>query len=285
MRINPEFPEYHHNDPKRQAELRVYQEIEATQISGQTLYGVKAARHSPEVDFVVWAEDVACFAIEVKGGAHWMENGTLFRQGPSGPEQVANPLRKAMDGTLSISNAVKNKLQGGAFVISVLLFPDMEEHDEVQRWAQGGSRTNVVFGVDELIQRLTELDDVQDVRHRPSAYRPSGLPHRAGGRRPDARGAAGGQPGALAQGLAHGPPHPARGDPEPGGQPVRRTGASPVRPAGYGRHRRGRSRHGEPGLARLPDRRYGLATTGEAWAGRAFPVDQNFWGDELFTEH
>ena len=46
----------------------------------------------------------------------------------------------------------------------------MEEHDEVQRWARD-SRTNVVFGVDDLVQRLTELDDVQDIRHRPSAYR------------------------------------------------------------------------------------------------------------------
>ena len=96
MRINPEFPEYHHNDPLRQAELRVYQEIEATQLSGQALYEVKAARHSPEVDFVVWVEDVACFAIEVKGGAHWVGNGTarapaVFRQGPSGPEDVRCP--------------------------------------------------------------------------------------------------------------------------------------------------------------------------------------------------
>ena len=79
-------------------------------------------------------------------------------------------LRKAMDGALSISNAVKDKLQGGAFVISVLLFPDMEEDDEVIRWAQN-SRTNVVFGVDDLIQRLTELDRVQEVHHRPSSYR------------------------------------------------------------------------------------------------------------------
>ena len=37
--------------------------------------------------------------------------------------------------------------------------------------------------------------------------------------------------------------------------------------------------------AKPPGCGYGLATTGEAWAGQAFPVAQNFWGDELFTEH
>ena len=169
MRIQPEFPEYHHNDPKRQAELRVYQEIANSQRPGQALYGVKAARHSPEVDFVVWIEDVACFAIEAKGGNFWVENGTLFRQGPNGPEQVANPLRKAMDGALSISNAIKDRLPGGAFVISVLLFPDLEVEDDIRRWAQD-SRTNVMFGITDLVRRLTELEDVQHIRIRPSAH-------------------------------------------------------------------------------------------------------------------
>ena len=79
-------------------------------MAGQALYEVSASKHSPEMDFVVWDEDVACFAIEMKGGNHWVENGTLFRQGPNGLEQVSNPLRKALDGALSISNAIKNKL-------------------------------------------------------------------------------------------------------------------------------------------------------------------------------
>ena len=170
MRIQPEFPEYRQEDPLRGAELRVYQEIVNAQQPGQALYEVKASRHSPEVDFAIWVEDVACFAIEVKGGNFWVENGTLFRQGPIGPEQVANPLRKAMDGALSISNSIKDRLPGGAFVISVLLFPDMEVEDEIRRWAQD-SRTNVMFGVTDLVRRLTEMDDVQDIRHRPTAYR------------------------------------------------------------------------------------------------------------------
>ena len=170
MRINPEFPEYHHNEPRRQAELRVYHEIEASQRPGQALYGVKAARHTPEVDFVVWVENVACFAIEVKGGIYSVENGTLFRQGPNGPEQVVTPPPKAMDGTLSISNAIKDRLEGACYTISILLFPDMEENDEIRRWAQC-SRPNVVFGVDDLVRCLAELEDVAKVHYPPPAYR------------------------------------------------------------------------------------------------------------------
>ena len=169
MRIQPEFPEYHHNDPKRQAELRVYQEIANSQRPGQALYGVKAARHSPEVDFVVWIEDVACFAIEVKGGNFWVENGTLFRQGPIGPEQVANPLRKAMDGALSISNSIKDRLPGGAFVN---LRPTLPRHGSGGRYPALGPGLPYQRHVRRhcLVRRLTELEDVQHIRIRPSAH-------------------------------------------------------------------------------------------------------------------
>ena len=46
----------------------------------------------------------------------------------------------------------------------------MEENDEIRRWGQG-SRPNVIFGTDNLVSRLTELEEVANVRHRPSAYR------------------------------------------------------------------------------------------------------------------
>ena len=160
MRIQPEFPEYHHrmtpSAKRNSASTRRLPTAQQSRVRPSTR--VKAARHSPEVDFVVWVEDVACFAIEVKGGSYSVENGTLFRQGPNGPEQVSNPLPKAMDGTMSIRNAINDRLPSGAcYIISILLFPDMEVEHEIQRWAQD-SRTNVMFGTD----------------------RPGPAPHRAG---------------------------------------------------------------------------------------------------------
>ena len=168
MRINPEFPECHHNDHKRHAELRVYQEIEATQISGQALYGVKAARHSPEVDFVVWVEDVACFAVSVKGGTYSVDNGTLFLHTPEGPVPAKNILQQALDGALSVRNALNSHLNRAFFVIAVLLFPDMEPDPEIECWANT-SRTKVMFGTHNLVERLTALNEVQAVRFPPSA--------------------------------------------------------------------------------------------------------------------
>ena len=84
MRIQPEFPDYRYQDPKRAAELRVYQEIARSQIPGQALYEVNATRHTPQVDFLVWVKAVACFAVSVKGGTYSVDNGNLFLRTPEG---------------------------------------------------------------------------------------------------------------------------------------------------------------------------------------------------------
>ena len=89
LRIQPEFPDYRYQDPKRQAELRVYQEIARSQIPGQALYEVNTTRHTPQVDIVVWVEGVACFAISVKGGTYSVDNGTIFLHTPEGPVLVS----------------------------------------------------------------------------------------------------------------------------------------------------------------------------------------------------
>ena len=170
MRIQPEFPEYRYQDPLRQAELSVYLAIANSPVPGQALYEVKTTSHTPQVDFVVYLEGVACFAIQVKGGIYTMENGTLFLHTPDGPKAVPNLLRKTMDGALSIRNAITAQLDADCFVISVLLFPDMAPNPDLIRWADT-SRTNVMFGLADLVNRLAQLDDVRAVRFRPTARR------------------------------------------------------------------------------------------------------------------
>ena len=168
LRIQPEFPDYRYQDPKRQAELRVYQKIASSQIPGQALYEVNTTRHTPQVDIVVWVEGVACFAISVKGGTYSVDNGTIFLHTPEGPILAKNTLQQALDGALSVRNALNSHLKRAFFVIAVLLLPDMEPDREIERWANT-SRTNVMFGTHNLVERHQALDDVQAVRFPPSA--------------------------------------------------------------------------------------------------------------------
>ena len=168
MRIQQEFPDYRYHDPKRQAERRVYQEIAGSQIPGQALYEVNATRHTPQVDFLVWVKAVACFAVSVKGGTYSVDNGNLFLRTPEGLVPAKNVLQQALDGALSVRNALNSHLNRAFFVIAVLLFPDMEPDPEIECWADK-SRTNVMFGTHNLVERLMALNDVKTVRFPPSA--------------------------------------------------------------------------------------------------------------------
>ena len=170
MEITPTFPDHRLDNPKRQAEYRVYQEIAQSQVPGLALYEVHASRHSPEVDFLVWLENVGCFNIEVKGGLYVLENGILFLRSNGELEQVANPIPRVRDAAFSVRDAVKDRLPGACYVIPVLLFPDMERSPEIEAWADG-EMPNVVFGVDRLLERLARLEEAKTVRRPPNAQR------------------------------------------------------------------------------------------------------------------
>ena len=81
MRITPPFPEDRRQDPLRQAELRVYEQLMQSTIAGHALYEAKANRHCRELDFLVILEDTARIGIEVKGGQYRIEGGKWHLQG------------------------------------------------------------------------------------------------------------------------------------------------------------------------------------------------------------
>ena len=75
MIVTPEFPEHRLQDPKRQAEWRVYQEIAGSQAPGRALYEMRAGLHVPQLDFGIWLQDVAHYGLQVKGGETATEGG------------------------------------------------------------------------------------------------------------------------------------------------------------------------------------------------------------------
>ena len=66
MNVQPQFPPHRRrDDPQRNSEAMVYDQLARSGHAGQALYELRAA---PELDFCVWLEDRACFGLEVKGG-------------------------------------------------------------------------------------------------------------------------------------------------------------------------------------------------------------------------
>ena len=68
MNIQPQFPPHRHQNPRRNIEAEVYDQLARSCHPGQALYDLEAAPEAPELDFGVWLEDRACFGVQVKGG-------------------------------------------------------------------------------------------------------------------------------------------------------------------------------------------------------------------------
>ena len=88
MIVTPEFPEHRLQDPRRQAEWRVYQEIAGSQAPGRALYEMRAGLHAPQLDFGIWLQDVAHYGLQVKGGETATAGGEWRLHSANGPETI-----------------------------------------------------------------------------------------------------------------------------------------------------------------------------------------------------
>ena len=134
MKISPEFPDYRHQDPMRQAELVTYKQVAASDAPGVALYECHPTPSSPEVDFVIILEGVAHFAVQVKGG-HWrMEDGQFQLLTDQGWITKTAPPTQACDAAYAVRNAVRAVLGRSIYIIPVILFPDMEPDADILNW-------------------------------------------------------------------------------------------------------------------------------------------------------
>ena len=168
MKVTPDFPDYRREDPRRAAELRVYNELANSQAPGQAVYELKATPEAPEVDFGIWLEDVARVGLQVKGGQYTNLNGVWRLHTGIDAEIVTCPLKQTWDAAISIRDAVKDRLHRKIFILPVLLFPDMEPDSAIEEWT-ANDRVRVLWGSEDLVNRLIQLAQSQRVDYPPTA--------------------------------------------------------------------------------------------------------------------
>ena len=159
MIVTPEFPEHRLQDPRRQAEWRVYQEIAGSQAPGRALYEMRAGLHVPQLDFGIWLQDVAHYGVQVKGGENATEGGEWRLHSVNGPETIPSPIAQTFDAAIAIRDIIKAQLHRKVFI-----FPIIEA-----RAAEGHG--TVLWGGDDLIGRLKELAKTQTIHRPPTAER------------------------------------------------------------------------------------------------------------------
>ena len=170
MNVYPEFPDNRINDPRRQAELAVYIELQEADIIGQAIYEARPDRSCREVDFAIWLQDVARIAMQVKGGRYRISRGSWYLATPNGEEKKPTPAKQAWDAALQLHDYLQEHITGSRnpFVLPVLVFPDMAQDPDIEGWAaQAG--IHVLFGAERLVERLVELAATARVYFPPTA--------------------------------------------------------------------------------------------------------------------
>ena len=167
MELHPnQFPQHRRADPRRRAEARVFDSIRASGRLGFGYYEWRRNPTSPELDFAVWIQNRGRFGLEVKGGHYFLENGGWFLITANGRERADSPFSKVWDATMSLRQNVVVILGKGQFFIAVVVFPDMEPDGAIADMARR-SKANVVWGVDNIIDRLVDIAADVRVHHPP----------------------------------------------------------------------------------------------------------------------
>ena len=78
------------------------------------------------------------------------------------------PLTQTWDAAIAVRDAVYRVPGFKVVIIPVLLFPDTPQDQTIEEWA-GQRRVKVLFGADDLVDRLLELADSVGVKYPPTA--------------------------------------------------------------------------------------------------------------------
>ena len=167
MQMHPiTFPPDRRNDPMRQAEARVFDEINGSQLDGFAYYEWQRDHNSPQIDFALWLSGVGRFGMEVKGGHYFLEKGKWYLKTGDGPQEKDSPLRKTWTATMSLHDELVDVLDHEAFFIAVLVFPDMEPDQAIIDRAER-SNVHVLWGTDGLVDRLKHIAAARGVYNPP----------------------------------------------------------------------------------------------------------------------
>ena len=168
MNIQPEFPQHRRQDPRRGAEAGVYDQLARSTHPGHVLYELKPLPEAPELDFGIWLQDQGRFGLQVKGGHYVIKDTAWNLHTIRGTEHVPCPLTQTWDAAVAVRDAVYRVLGFKVFIIPVLLLPDTPHDPTIKKWARQ-RRIRVIFGADDLVDRLLELAGRTEVKHPPTA--------------------------------------------------------------------------------------------------------------------
>ena len=131
MQINPKFSPSRETEPTRRAERDIYRAIETSSLPGRALYEVKVDRDAKQVDILLWAEAVAVFGAQLKGGGFVIRDGELCLRTDQGITPMPGLLAAVWDSVMEIPRFIERRLGRGMYIVPVLGLTDMERDEDI----------------------------------------------------------------------------------------------------------------------------------------------------------
>ena len=145
------------------AEMEFCNQLEQSDRSGQALQEPMVAPESPTPQWLVSFPEVGRFAVTFLEG-HWsVENGRWSRGADDVSTLVDNPLETAWQSATAVRTELKEQLELGCYVISMVVFTDMEPDAAILEAAQGRS-VRVLWGANGLVERLANLPEERELQ-------------------------------------------------------------------------------------------------------------------------
>ena len=137
-------------------------------LTGYGLHECRYRRGGKQVDFTLWVDDVARFAVQVKGGKYDLDDygNWSLRMPDGGPKGGPSPLAETEDGCMEMRDGIREASSYTNFVVGVLMLPDMEPDRRMEEAAGKRIHVYIIWGLDHL------SDDLERIARRAPYKRP-----------------------------------------------------------------------------------------------------------------
>ena len=160
IRMRPgNFPDEHRQNSLRRAEARVFDALQNLKPDGHGIYEFRFREGGAQLDFALWVNGLGRFALQVKGGSYRMDGeGRWYLGGPDGDGLApSSPLDKTEQGCIEMHDAIDQAANVYGFVASVLVLPDMEPDERMERAARNHKQVHIIWGLNNLEQDLERI--------------------------------------------------------------------------------------------------------------------------------
>ena len=164
MKVLNNMPNGSDQNPLSAAELEAIAQFEASDRDGTALWRPQVSGNAPAPDCVAFVHGIGRFAIRFLFGNYSVEDGRWYHRSDDGDATaVEDPMERVWQTAMAVKEELTRDYDFGCYILAVAVFPDMEP-DEALMAARGRRAVKMLWGIDDLVERIIRQLDVSKRR-------------------------------------------------------------------------------------------------------------------------